>query len=225
MRVRALAVAGLSALLLTACGGSSDDAADGSSSAASSSEAAEQQSGPELVEAAATALEQADSVHLQGSMSLAQGPSELDLRLRGADVAGSMTIQGQQVQVMAVAGAFYMQAPVEMWTSQGVPAVIATRLADSWVLVPSEGGGLSDLSVESLVAEMRSPSDATVEEEVTATELDDDQRVAFFRDVLGPVARRIPLGVLFVRVVDGVDLGDPVGAARGRPVFELRSLG
>jgi len=58
-------------------------------------------------------------------------------------------------------------------------------------------------------------------EEVRATELDDQQRVAFFRDVMGPFARRVRPGVWLVRVVDGVDLDNPVEAANGRPVFEL----
>ena len=59
-------------------------------------------------------------------------------------------------------------------------------------------------------------------EEVRATELDPTERVAFFRDVLGPVARGFPCGVTFVRIVDGVDLNDPLGAAEGRVVFELQ---
>jgi hypothetical protein len=58
-------------------------------------------------------------------------------------------------------------------------------------------------------------------EEVTATELDPTERVAYFRDVLGPLARSIPFGVRFIRIVDGVDLNDPVAAADGRRVFEL----
>ena len=58
-------------------------------------------------------------------------------------------------------------------------------------------------------------------EEVTATELDPEQRVAFFRDVLGPLARGIPFGVWFIRTFDQVDLHDPVRAAEGRCVFEL----
>jgi deazaflavin-dependent oxidoreductase (nitroreductase family) len=60
-------------------------------------------------------------------------------------------------------------------------------------------------------------------EEVTATELNETERVAFFRDVLGPVARRLPFGVTFVRIMDGVDVNDPLNAAVGRRVFELRS--
>jgi len=58
-------------------------------------------------------------------------------------------------------------------------------------------------------------------EEVTATELDPSERVGFFRDVLGPLARSVPGGATFVRAVDGVDLDDPVLAAEGRVVFEL----
>ena len=58
-------------------------------------------------------------------------------------------------------------------------------------------------------------------EEILATELDPAQRVAFFRDTMGPVARGIPFGVRFIRLLDGVDLNDPVAAAEGRPVFEL----
>jgi deazaflavin-dependent oxidoreductase (nitroreductase family) len=61
-------------------------------------------------------------------------------------------------------------------------------------------------------------------EDVRATELDPTQRVAFFRDVLRPLARGIPFGVQFIRLVDGVDLDDPVAAAEGRRVFELQAM-
>ena len=79
------------------------------------------------------------------------------------------------------------------------------------------------------VRNLRAAGGATItvrgrKEEVRATELDATERRAFFRDTLGPVARAIPLGVTFIRVVDGVDLGDPLGAAEGRPVFELHSV-
>ena len=79
------------------------------------------------------------------------------------------------------------------------------------------------------VRNLRAAGRATIsvrgrKEEVTATELDPTQRVAFFRDILGPLARGIPLGVWFVRTFDQVDLGDPVEAAEGRRVFELHPL-
>jgi deazaflavin-dependent oxidoreductase (nitroreductase family) len=62
-------------------------------------------------------------------------------------------------------------------------------------------------------------------EEVTARELDAAERVTFFRDVLTPFARAIPGGIAFIRVVDGVDLGDAEAAAEGRRVFELLPAG
>jgi deazaflavin-dependent oxidoreductase (nitroreductase family) len=76
------------------------------------------------------------------------------------------------------------------------------------------------------VRNLRAAGRATVtvrrrKEEVTATELDPTQRVEFFRDILGPVARGIPFGVAFVRIADGVDLDHPLEAAEGRRVFEL----
>ncbi len=79
------------------------------------------------------------------------------------------------------------------------------------------------------VRNLRAAGRATItvrrrKEEVRATELDPTERVAFFRDVLGPVARGIPFGVQFIRIADGVDLDDPVEAAEGRPVFELHRL-
>ena len=58
-------------------------------------------------------------------------------------------------------------------------------------------------------------------QDVLANELDADQRVAFFRDTLGPLARSMPLGTWFIRTVDRTDLDDPVRAAEGRAVFEL----
>jgi deazaflavin-dependent oxidoreductase (nitroreductase family) len=61
-------------------------------------------------------------------------------------------------------------------------------------------------------------------EEVTATELDRAQREAYFRDVMGSLARSIPGGKWFIRTVDGVDVDNPVEASEGRPVFELHPL-
>lgn len=76
------------------------------------------------------------------------------------------------------------------------------------------------------VRNLRAAGHATVaahgrSEDVRATELDLAARIVFFRDVLGPFARSIPFGYWFIRLVDGVDLRDPVNVARDRRVFEL----
>jgi deazaflavin-dependent oxidoreductase (nitroreductase family) len=79
------------------------------------------------------------------------------------------------------------------------------------------------------VRNLRAAGRATItvrgrKEEVSATELDPTQRVDFFRDVLGPLARGIPFGVQFVRIIDGVDVSRPQEAAEGRRVFELHPV-
>lgn len=79
------------------------------------------------------------------------------------------------------------------------------------------------------VRNLRAAGRATIkirgrDEEVAAIELHAGQRVEFFRDVLGPFVRTIPFGYWLVRIVDGVDLRDPVKAAEGRRVFELHPI-
>jgi deazaflavin-dependent oxidoreductase (nitroreductase family) len=79
------------------------------------------------------------------------------------------------------------------------------------------------------VRNLRSAGRATIEvrrqtEEVTATELTPAERIGFFRDVLRPLAESMRGGMWFIRRFDGVDLTDPVAAAKDRPVFELRSV-
>ena len=79
------------------------------------------------------------------------------------------------------------------------------------------------------VRNLRAAGRATIthhgrKEEVRATELDQAERIAFFRETLGPLAHSIPLGVQFIRFVDGVDINQPAAAAEGRRVFELHPL-
>ena len=79
------------------------------------------------------------------------------------------------------------------------------------------------------VQNLRAAGRATVtfrrhEDEVRAVELGPEERVAFFHDTLTPIARRLRGGMWFIRAFDGVDLRDPVAAAKDRPVFELRSV-
>ena len=173
MHVRALALTGITALLLTACGGDDDSAGDSSTPPApASSSATAEQSGPELAEAAIDALEQADAVRIQGTVTTDDGRVDVDLRMRGDDVSGAMALGGQEVQLVVVDGEVFMQAVAEFWAAQGAPPQVADRLDGVWVAVPAEtAGGLQDLTVAGLVDELRS-DDASVEEDVVAAELD-----------------------------------------------------
>jgi deazaflavin-dependent oxidoreductase (nitroreductase family) len=81
------------------------------------------------------------------------------------------------------------------------------------------------------VRNLRASGEATLtisrkEQAVTAIELSKEERIAFFRDRMGPYVKRIPLGL--GRLIIGSVLGaremldDPVDAAERHPVFELR---
>ncbi len=81
------------------------------------------------------------------------------------------------------------------------------------------------------VRNLRASGEATLtigrkQQTVTAVELSKEERVAFFRDLMGPFVRRIPLGLgrLIIGSVLGAKeiLDDPESAADRHPVFELR---
>ena len=81
------------------------------------------------------------------------------------------------------------------------------------------------------VRNLRASGEATLtvgrtQHAVTAVELSQEERVAFFRDLMGPFVRRIPLGLgrfLLGSVLGAKEiLDDPESAAVRHPVFELR---
>ncbi len=80
------------------------------------------------------------------------------------------------------------------------------------------------------VRNLRAARQATItrkrrEEPVQATELSPTEGAAFFRDVVTPFATRLPIGRPLLRFLGAGDiLTDPDGAARQRPVFELRAV-
>jgi deazaflavin-dependent oxidoreductase (nitroreductase family) len=78
------------------------------------------------------------------------------------------------------------------------------------------------------VRNLRAAREATLtvgrkRDEVVAQELDLEDRAAFFRDVVGPYARRLRIGGLLLSILGAKEvLDDPAAAAQNRPVFELR---
>jgi deazaflavin-dependent oxidoreductase (nitroreductase family) len=78
------------------------------------------------------------------------------------------------------------------------------------------------------VRNLRAAHEATLtvgrnREHVVADELDVEDRTRFFRDVLAPYVRRLPIGTLVLSILGAKEiLDDPRAAAGHRPVFELR---
>jgi hypothetical protein len=159
MRIRTLAVLGASALLLTACG------ADGNGMA--------ELSGPEVAERAATALEEAGSASVTGEYAMDGQTGAIDLQVQGEDLAGTLSVGGLDVQLTAVGGQVYMQAPGGFWSQAGLPAEFVGQLDGRWVLVPAEAAtGFEDLTLQGLADQLRRPGEGEIEEEVTTDERD-----------------------------------------------------
>ncbi|MPQ98965.1 hypothetical protein GB931_13740 [Modestobacter sp. I12A-02628] len=174
MRIKHLVVGGLAAVLLAGCGGSSTDG-EAESAAPSSSDSGNglaDQTGPEVVDAAADALETAGSVRVMGSTTTAGQAGDIDLQLQGDDTAGTVTIGGDVIELVSLAGAAYIKAPASFWQSSGVPAEVLPQLDGVWVVLPPEAAaGFEDLSLAGFIDELRNPT-GVVSDEVTTAEVE-----------------------------------------------------
>lgn len=162
MRLPSFAVAATAALLLTACGGDdggSDSPLDG-------------RTGTEVANAAADALEEAGAVHVEGTMSQDGSEAEIDMQLQGEDAAGSVSMDGAEVELVLVDGAQYLRAGADFWAATaGVPQQVAASLDGQWVVVPEGSSDFADVSLVGIVDSLRNP-DTPVVEEVREDELD-----------------------------------------------------
>jgi hypothetical protein len=165
MRARSLArgltAAGLSAVLLTACGGG--DSGNG--------EAAKK--GPQVAADAANALEQAGAAHAKGTVTSNGQSGDLDLQLQGTDVSGTLTMQGEKVQIVGTGGKTYIQAPASLYAAQNIPDAIAGQLAGKWVIVPeSAASDFSTFTLKGLADDLRKPTSGTIKDPVTTATVD-----------------------------------------------------
>jgi hypothetical protein len=154
MRARPLAVLGLAAVLLAACGGS-----DGNGESA--------KKGPQVAADAADALQKAGAVHLTGSGTMDGRKVAADLHLQGDDATGTIGEGSDQLKLVETGGKLYAQASSGFWSQAGVPAQVAGALAGKWVIVPSDAAGqVMPFSMKSLTDELRHPTDGKVEDAV-----------------------------------------------------------
>ena len=110
MRIRSFtapAVLVTGALLLSACGGDSP---------------LEGKTGPEVAELAADALVEAGSVHVSGEMTDDGETGEIDLRLEGDDAAGTLTMDGVEIEIISVDGTAYLRGTSDLVSMLGIPA-------------------------------------------------------------------------------------------------------
>jgi hypothetical protein len=174
MRIAHLVVAASATLLLAACGGSDGgDAGDAGP--------LDGKTGTEVAAAAADALEAAGAVHVEGTIKQDGEASDIDLQLQGEDVAGTITVGGIDLELIAVDGAQFARTTAGFWASSGVPADVAASLDGQWVVLPSGTSDFGDLSLAGIVDSLRNPESA-VADDVTADQFDGRDVVVVTQD-------------------------------------------
>lgn len=161
MRIRtftAPAALAAGALLLTACGSSP----------------LEGKTGGEVAELAADALEEAGSVRLTGSMTQDGEETEIDMQLQGDDAAGTITVQGTEIELISVGGDVYLKATEELLASFGAAPEETADFEGRWIQIPSEeSADFEDFTRDSFIEQLRDPEDE-IEDETSSEEKDGD---------------------------------------------------
>jgi hypothetical protein len=111
----------------------------------------------QIYQAAASATAHVNGYEATGEVAVAGSMVTFDFKVHGSDFAGSFVLDGSTIQVLAVKGTFYIDAPeTALATDFGISSVEAALLAGRWVEVPpSESSDFTDLtSVTDIAAQL-----------------------------------------------------------------------
>src|SRR5436305_3432932 len=124
------ALLALLALVLAACGQSSSSSGNGVASKAPA----------QILSDAVNVAQNASSVRVSGSISDSGKPISVDLKLvNGKGGAGSMTIQGAPVQIVAVNNTLYLNGSDAFWSKVGGGSAVVSLLRGKWLKAPATG--------------------------------------------------------------------------------------
>jgi hypothetical protein len=132
---------------LSACGGSS------SSSSSATDNGVSAKAPNDIVTSAAQAVKGVTSIHVAGSTTSNNSPVSLDLHLvAGKGGRGTLSFQGQSLQIVAIGQTVYINAPASFW-SKFANAQAAALLHDKWLKAPA-GGQFSPFASLTNVADL-----------------------------------------------------------------------
>lgn len=157
-------------------GSSTSSSAAPSSKAPSSSSSSSSSGGNEagktstqVLADAKSALFNAKSVHISGTV-LQQGKQQkLDLRFEGNNTSGTETTSGLVVNIVKIGSTAYIKAPAAFWTKTAGSK--AAGLAGKWIKSTGSGNVLRSLTLQSIAAGLNS-TDSAIQPEVKKATLD-----------------------------------------------------
>lgn len=115
----------------------------------------------EILSRATTALKEAKSYRIKGSIKVDDGKMDLDLRVAGSDVGGKLSQNGATVELLSVGGQQYIRPDATFW-QQNLDSPEAARnvvklMGDKWAKVPAENKDFADLFGVASVDELLKP--------------------------------------------------------------------
>lgn len=137
--MKAVRRAGLAALTITAAllaGCGNGDKTDTKAPAAAGNGVADAEPAA-ILDKARTALKAAKSFHVKGAMSENGEVTQIDLKVAGADVVGTVAFSGAKLEMLAVGGTRYVRPDEAFWTmidSSGKTAKLMKQaVGDKWI--------------------------------------------------------------------------------------------
>lgn len=146
----------------------SSSASSTGSSPAQASGGESSKSSKQVFADAKSALFNAESVHVSGTVTGHGLQQKLDLRFQGDNTSGTQTISGTVVNLVKIGSTAYIKAPASFWTKTAGPK--AAALAGKWITATGNSNALGSLTLQSLAADLNS-SDSPLQSEVKHTTL------------------------------------------------------
>ena len=137
----ALLVSVVAAGLLVGCGGSDDE------SARPQSNGVAQLAPDQILEKAKAAAKAASSVHLKGTVATSDSGTAIDLRYnRDAGTVGTVTQNGQAIQLVFQGQDLFFKASSDTWTGLTGDSRAGELLGDRWVKIPPQAAGFEKVT-------------------------------------------------------------------------------
>ncbi|MGN9776944.1 hypothetical protein ACTMS0_14450 [Micromonospora sp. H33] len=138
-----LAVAGM---VLAGCGDRTTGGATWSAPSAPAGNGVADLTAEEILKKTNAALKEAGSFHVKGELNDEGSKLSVDLKVKGKDLAGTLGLSGQSLQLLLVGGQPYFKADETFWKESGPRGEgMAQLIGDRWVKVARDDKNFGSL--------------------------------------------------------------------------------
>jgi hypothetical protein len=110
----------------------------------------------QIVQAAVTAVKGASGFEMSGTGNFGDGVTAVDIKVRGADLDGTMTMDGSSLDFDVIGGNVYFNAPAAFWAAEGLPSSMTGAYAGTWIEAAAGSSTASGFSGVSSITDIAS---------------------------------------------------------------------